>query len=187
MNSFKQFRKTKSATVRGKLIAEWVHETLGRLPAVTDEHCDRARLYMMKALEDSRKFCGRPIEGDTRLHRDWFKVLVANGSDNPKVRQFFQVIGWDFDTYHNPTWSVATSLMEVGGGVKLLMESTGHFPNDSVWSNRKSGKLWKILCSDIGDGVVEFEPFGKHNNSKKNMLRNAGSINKFLKREKSYE
>jgi len=185
-NYYKQFRKAKSDGKRRVVMACWVEELMGSLPAIKNvlQH-DETVQYMEKALTNSQRFTGRPLSGGWALHEDWLKNLLAQGTKKDKVRTFFELLGWDYDFHRNPGYTECTSFIDVGipgRPCMLMVTSTGHFPEGTIWMNIKSGKLWKILCSDVGDGKVEFEPYGDENGSRVNMLRGAGRINKFMKK-----
>ena len=185
-NLYKQFRKAKSDNKRAKVIVEWVDGTMRSLPAVKDvlQHQETID-YMEQALENSQRFLGRPIDGSWALHEDWLKNLLAQGTREGKIQMFFDMLGWEYEFHKSPQYTECTSLLDVGiegRPCMLLVVSTGHFPEGSIWKNIKSGKQWKILCSDVGEGSVEFEPYGDDNNSKVNLYRSAGSINKFMKK-----
>jgi len=157
-NFFKRFRKGKNIEQRGMVVAEWVSDRMSHLPHVkAGEHRIFAE-YLAHCNNEAQKFCGRDLEEGWSMHEDWFKYLVAQSSNHPHLGTFFHILGWDLEFYRNPYWTDTTSTLDVGTAkhpVKLLMRSSGHFPEGSKWKNRKSGKVWKLLYEWKGGYLME--------------------------------
>lgn len=168
MNFRKVYLSCRSNKERASVVSEWLVARINEL-GLMSKMCGSSPAKMQKRIKEvdleARTSFNLDIVDGWRLHKDWFRCAFCQFSVNRDNQILYNQLNWgNVEQYVNPAYCSETTIEYLGvrtndgiAQVKLLLVSTGAFPQGSNWQNSKSGLIWQVVEVDEINGRVEFE------------------------------